>query len=120
VPIRNAANEIVGLVGIGRDITERKQAEDAYHAIVDHSLQGLVVIQNGRLVFANRAMARISGYTIDEMLSASSGPIREFVHPFDRERVWANHEARLRANRCRSSTSFGRCARTARSDGWRS
>lgn len=113
VPIRNAANEIVGLVGIGRDITERKQAEDAYHAIVDHSLQGLVVIQNGRLVFANRAMARISGYTIDEMLSASSGPIREFVHPFDRERVWANHEARLRGEPVPEQYEF----RAVRKDG---
>ncbi len=95
VPLRNAANEIVGIVGIGRDITERKQAEEAYHAIVDHSLQGLLVIQNMRVVFANRAMAKISGYTIDEMLSVSGGQLQDFVHPLDRETVWRNHQTRL-------------------------
>jgi len=95
VPLRNAANETVGLVGIGRDITERKQAEEAYHAIVDHSLQGLVVVQNMRVVFANRAMAKISGYTIDEMLSGTVERLREFVHPLDQEMVWRNHQVRL-------------------------
>lgn len=95
VPLRNAANETVGLVGIGRDITERKQAEEAYHAIVDHSLQGLVVIQNMKVVFANRAMAKISGFTIDEMLSGTGELLRGFVHPLDQEMVWRNHQARL-------------------------
>lgn len=95
VPLRDAANEIVGLVGIGRDITERKQAEEAYHAIVDHSLQGLIVIQNMRIVFANEAMAKISGYAVEEMLRVPAEQLRDFVHPLDREMVWRHHQARL-------------------------
>jgi PAS domain S-box-containing protein len=96
VPLRNAAGEVVGLVGIGRDITERKRAEEAYHAIVDHSLQGLVIIQNMRIVFANQAMARISGYSVEEMLTLSAQMLRDFIHPLDREIVWQNHSARLK------------------------
>jgi len=96
VPLRNAANEIVGLVGVGRDITERRRAEDAYHAIVDHSLQGLLVIQNGRIVFANHAMEMITGHSIEEMETSSPAAVRDFVHPLDREMVWRSHEARLR------------------------
>lgn len=96
VPLRNAAGEITGLVGIGRDITERKRAEEAYRAIVDHSLQGLIIIQNMRIVFANQAMAKISGYSIEEMLTSPAEVLRDFVHPQDREMVWRNHNARLK------------------------
>jgi len=67
----------------------------AYQAIVDHSLQGLIIVQDRRVVFANGAMARISGYSIEEMLALSPERLRDFVHPLDRERIWEQHEARL-------------------------
>ncbi len=96
VPLRNAANEIIGLVGIGQDITDRRRAEEAYHAIVDHSLQGLIVLQDGQVVFANHAMERITGYSVQEMKALSPESIRDFIHPLDRDTVWRSHEARLR------------------------
>ncbi len=71
------------------------QIEEAYRALVDHSLQGLVIFQDGRAVFANRAMADIAGYSVDEILAASAEKIREFVHPEDRELVWTRHQQRL-------------------------
>jgi PAS domain S-box-containing protein len=75
--------------------TEHGQIEEAYRALVDHSLQGLVIFQDERAVFANRAMADISGYSVDEILSMSAGQIRDFVHPEDRELIWARHQKRL-------------------------
>lgn len=95
VPLYNSRGETTGLVGIGRDITERKRAQEAYHALVDHSLQGLVVIQDMKLVFANQAMADISGYTVAEMLAMPPETLRDFIHPEDREMVWQYHQARL-------------------------
>jgi len=77
------------------DITERKRAEEAYRSLVDHSLQGLAIFQDGRVVFANQAMAEIAGYTIDEMLAMPAEPLRNFVHPEDREIVWQRHRQRL-------------------------
>ncbi|HRS09605.1 MAG TPA: PAS domain S-box protein [Sedimentisphaerales bacterium] len=95
VPLRNEQGEIIGLVGIGRDITDRRRAEEAYRTLVDHSLQGLVVIQDERIVFANRAMSRISGYTVEEILAKSPAEVWDFIHPEDRQRVVANYHARL-------------------------
>jgi PAS domain S-box-containing protein len=83
------------LMGIFRDVTERKRAEEAYRALVDHSLQGLVIFQDGRVVFTNKAMADISGYTVEEMLAMSSQQVQAFVHPEDRTLVWGRHRDRL-------------------------
>jgi diguanylate cyclase (GGDEF)-like protein/PAS domain S-box-containing protein len=42
VPLRDELNEIVGIVGISRDVTERKRAEDQIHFMAHHdALTGL-------------------------------------------------------------------------------
>jgi PAS domain S-box-containing protein len=60
---------------LGALITERdwaeqqqKRTEEAYRALVDYSLQGLCIIQEGRVVFANAALAGMFGYTVEELL----------------------------------------------------
>jgi PAS domain S-box-containing protein len=57
------------------DITERKQAEKAlreseakYSTLVEHAKDGVVIVQDGICKFANKAMAEISGYTVEEIL----------------------------------------------------
>jgi PAS domain S-box-containing protein len=77
------------------DITERKRAEEAYRSLVDHSLQGLAIFQNGRVVFANQAMADITGYTVEEMLTSPPEQVQAFVHPDDHELLWSRHRDRL-------------------------
>ena len=77
------------------DITERKKAEEAYHSLVDHSLQGLAIFQDGRVVFANQAMAQITGHSVEEILAAPPEKVQAFVYPDDRELVWNRHRDRL-------------------------
>ncbi len=84
-----------GFLSILRDVTDRRKADEAYRSLVDHSLQGLVIFQDGRVVFANQAMAQITGYTVEEMLAASPEKVRAFVYPDDREMVWGRHRQRL-------------------------
>ncbi len=73
---------------IQRELAERKRAQEAYRAVVDHSLQGLVIIQDFRVLFANQAFAEISGYSVEELLSLSPKDVRALVHPEDQELVW--------------------------------
>ncbi|UCE35310.1 MAG: PAS domain S-box protein [Deltaproteobacteria bacterium] len=80
---------------LGRDITEQKETEEAYRALVEQSLQGLVIMQGFRIVFANQAFAEIAGSTVEELLSFSPEEVRALVHPDDQDLVWGRFQARL-------------------------
>ncbi len=77
-----------------REIAERQRAEEAYRALVDHSLQGLLILQEGRIVFVNRAFCQASGYTAEELLAMSAPEVVNLVHPDQREEVQALYNAR--------------------------
>ncbi len=88
--------------GIVRDITERKSMEEAlresekkHRTIVEQSLQGLAVVQDFRILFANSALAEISGYPVEEMLSLSPEEVKSLVHAEDRDLVWRRFRDRL-------------------------
>ena len=84
-----------------RDITERKQAEEAlrqseahYRALVEGSLQGIAIArQDGTRVFANTALARMLGYEAPPELIG--GSLWDHVTPHDVPRLRASFEARL-------------------------
>jgi PAS domain S-box-containing protein len=84
------------------NITERKKAEIAlreselkYRNLIEESLQSIVIIQDGVIVFSNPALSEITGYSNDELLSFKLGQLRVLVHPDDREMVWKRLDYRL-------------------------
>jgi PAS domain S-box-containing protein/putative nucleotidyltransferase with HDIG domain len=79
---------------VQRELAERERAQEAYRAVVDHSLQGLVIIQDFRVLFTNQAFAEISGYSVEELLSLSPKDVRALVHPEDQELVWGRFRDR--------------------------
>jgi PAS domain S-box-containing protein len=74
-PIRDANGEIVSCLEIVRNITERKQAEEALRdeatrrrILVDQSLDGIVVLdENAKVYEANQRFAEMLGYTPEEV-----------------------------------------------------
>jgi PAS domain S-box-containing protein len=85
-----------------RDITERKQmeealreSEDKYRTLVEQSLQGTWVIQDMRVVFCNQTFANMGGWTVDEVRSFSPKEVTNIIHPDDQERVWGRFRERL-------------------------
>lgn len=71
-----------------RDVTDRERLREAYKSLIENSLQGLVIFQDDRIVFANKIVEKMVGYTLDELKSLSSEKLKEIIHPRDRERVW--------------------------------
>jgi len=83
------------ILAVIMDVTEKKQAEQAYRELVESSVQGVVILQDGQVVFANEAITRMSGYTLEEMLALTPQQIRQTVHPDYRERAWGRMQRRL-------------------------
>jgi PAS domain S-box-containing protein len=60
-------------------------AEARFRGIVEHSLAGIYVIQQGKFVYVNPTFANIFGYTVEEILELPSA--LDIVDPADRREV---------------------------------
>jgi PAS domain S-box-containing protein len=79
---------VAGIIINTRDITERVEAQTAYRSLVDHSLQGLLILQDTRIVFANPRVAAITGYAVEELLALEPEQLRALIHPDDQDASW--------------------------------
>jgi len=87
VPLRDANGVVNGIAGVGRDISNRKQVEDAlreaerkYRGIFDEAIVGIFQsTPSGRFLSVNPAMARIFGFDSPEELMVS---ITDLSHQF--------------------------------------
>jgi|GEM_PF-4745858 len=78
-------NELKGVIEFVRNVTKRLQAEqalqdsqrakleaeDKFRRLVEHTLVGICIIRRNRFLYVNPEMARLFGYTREEMLALS-------------------------------------------------
>ncbi len=84
-PVFNNDGSRKGLIVIGRDITEQhaaetalRQSEERYRNLIDNSPVGIVILRNEKIAYANPTLAKMLGYTPDELIGK---PITPFIHP---------------------------------------
>jgi PAS domain S-box-containing protein len=90
-PIRDAKGDIVSCLEVARDITERKQAEEALadeatrrRILVDQSRDGIVILdQNGKVYEANQRFAEMLGYSPKEVAQ---------LHAWDWDTQWTREQ----------------------------
>ncbi len=65
-------NNVVSIVGVGRDITDRKSAEEEYQTIVRTAMDGFWFLDmQGHILDVNDAFCHLIGYSRDELLNMS-------------------------------------------------
>ncbi|MGB8218581.1 MAG: PAS domain S-box protein [Candidatus Methanoperedens sp.] len=97
-PIRDENGNITGVLGIFWDITEYKRAEEAlrvseekYRSLIENIQDGVFIIEDARIQFANEAFARMAGYTVEEITGKD---FQELVAPEDLEMVTDRYHRR--------------------------
>ena len=112
-PVRAAAGgPLLGVGAVVFDVTDRRAAERAVRTQTDRYEtllaalsevgEGMVVIEDGRCVYANHAFEQLSGYTFPELTALES--LYAIVEPDEREE--AAKRARLRLERDIVDTTY--------------
>lgn len=90
---------LAGVEGNIRDITRLKEistalreSEQLYRVLVEHTQDGVFILQDENIVFCNRSLADLAGYNRDEVIGRS---FFDFIAPEDREEVIWSYNRRL-------------------------
>ena len=76
---------VTGLVGVGRDLSQRKRRERRFRALVEKSNDIISIIDaDGKFLYLSPSLERIMGYEPQETIGDIAW---EYIHPNDREAV---------------------------------
>jgi two-component system, cell cycle sensor histidine kinase and response regulator CckA len=87
-PLKDSAGRVIGNVGIVRDLTESKQAEEMFYKAFHLNPEPitLATLAEGRYVDVNESFLRITGYKREEVIGRTSMEVRFWEKPEDRSR----------------------------------
>ncbi|HXW99280.1 MAG TPA: PAS domain S-box protein, partial [Methanomicrobiales archaeon] len=98
-PLFDDKGNLVGLVGISRDITGQKRSEQAlaeseekYRSLVERAHEGIIVVQDSIVKFCNQRTADMWGGGCQEIVGR---PFQDFIDPEDFPRIRENYERRM-------------------------
>jgi len=88
-PLVDHADSVVGVISTVQDVTERARAEEAQallQAAIEQSAEAVIITDdNGKIEYVNPALARLTGYDIEDVIGKS--PSMFLSHGSDEERT---------------------------------
>lgn len=102
-PYNDDSGNVDGYIIIQQDITEQKrmaealkESEDLYRKLIENSLEGMALSQDGKMLYINQTFSEMIGYTLQELMDMDPQYI---IAPEDRERVMNFHQARMKGEK---------------------
>ncbi len=99
-PIYDEHSRLKYILSIARDLRqvvrlekELRESEHKYHSLVEESLVGVYIVDNRRIIYANRRLAEITGYSQVELQQKD---YLDLIFPEDRPLVEEQVQRRLR------------------------
>ncbi len=88
--LTDADGDVTGVVGVGRDLTEHRERERRFRALVEESSDVITVVdEDGQIQYQSPTLRRILGYDQAEMTDDMAW---EYIHPDDVESVMSEFE----------------------------
>ena len=87
------ANHVSSAIERYQALDDLRKSEERYRTVIENVGVGVVVVQDGRMVFANPSLVRIVGHPLAYLLSQ---PFTAAVHPDDVPVMLDRHQRRLR------------------------
>jgi PAS domain S-box-containing protein len=86
IPRLDNSGRPAAILGVARDVTERKLAEEKFRSLLESAPDAMVIVdRNGEILLVNAQAERLFGYTRQELLGQ---PVEILVPPRFRERHW--------------------------------
>jgi two-component system cell cycle sensor histidine kinase/response regulator CckA len=88
-PLKDSTGRVIGNVGIVRDLTESKQAEERFYKAFHLNPEPitLATLGEGRYLDVNESFLRITGYNREEVIGRTSLEVKFWEQPEDRARL---------------------------------
>jgi PAS domain S-box-containing protein len=88
-PMYDAKHILIGVLGIGRDITERKKVEIAlveseikYRSFFENSMDAIILMSSGgKILSMNNAACCLFGYSEEELIKLKSSEVENLIAP---------------------------------------
>ena len=97
--LKDDKGSIIGTLSSGEDITDRKLAEEAlkeseekYRNLVERANDGIMIIQDGTIQYANPVLAKLWGGSIEEIVRR---PFTDFIDPDETPKVVERYQRRM-------------------------
>lgn len=97
------ANHVSAAIERYQAIEELRKSEARYRSVIENVGVGVVVVQDGRMVFVNPSMERIVGHSTQALMAM---PFTGTIHPDDVPAVVERHQRRLRGEPVEEMYSF--------------
>jgi len=75
-----------------KEINELKKRERYYNLIIQNSIHSIVIIQNNKIIFANKNLINVFGYSLKELRDKT---FMDFIYPEDISIVYNNYKDRV-------------------------
>lgn len=96
-PVPDDNNAVSSIIANVEDVTAtleaaklRHESEQKHRMLVENSLQAMLIIQDGKIIFANKRMEELSKYTFEELSAKGRRWIEALIHPQDIKRSMDN------------------------------
>ncbi|MDZ7919634.1 ATP-binding protein [Rhodoferax sp.] len=97
------ANHVGAALERQQALEEVRNSEARYRSVIENVGVGVMVVQDGRIVFANPSMVRIVGHSLEYL---QTHPFTATIHPDDVPAVLGRHQRRLRGETVEINYTF--------------